>query len=121
MGIIHRYEGDFHWDGVPTETYTPDRGMQGVVVRRLVGVQEQAPNYFIRYFEVEPGGHSAFDQHDHDHGVVVMRGRGSVLLGDKEFDIAPLDVVYVPGGEVHQFRNTGDEPFGFFCTIPANV
>ena len=121
MGIIHRYAGDFDWEGVELGTYPPGKEIKGVTVRWLIGPREDAPHFAIRYFEVQPGGYTSLDQHAHDHGVVVMRGRGRVRLGDKEFAIAPHDVVYVPGNEVHQFHNAGDEPFGFFCTIRANV
>ena len=119
MGVIHRYRGDFDWEGVEVGRYPPEKNMKGVSVRYLFGPQEKAPNFAFRYFEVEPGGYTSLDQHAHDHGVVVQRGQGRMRLGDEEFDISSGDAVYVPGDEVHQFHNTGDEPFGFFCVIPA--
>jgi oxalate decarboxylase/phosphoglucose isomerase-like protein (cupin superfamily) len=42
-----------------------------------------------------------------------------VRLGDQQVTVGPWDVVYVPGDEVHQFCNLGDEPLGFLCVIPA--
>jgi quercetin dioxygenase-like cupin family protein len=119
MGVIHRYKGSFDWDSVEVGSYPPERQMKGVTVRVLIGPREQAPNFAFRYFEVEPGGYTSLDQHPHDHGVVVQRGQGRVRLGDEEYDIAYGDAIYVPGNEVHQFVNTGDDPFGFFCVIPA--
>jgi len=119
MGVIHRYKGDFDWEGVAQESYPPERNMKGVTVRRLIGPAEAAPNYSLRYFEVEAGGWSCLEQHAHDHGVMVMRGQGSVQLGDEHFKIAFGDVIYIPGDQLHQLRNTGDEPFGFLCVIPA--
>ena len=119
MGIIHRYKGQFDWEGVSPEGYPPEREMKGVTIRWLIGSREKAPNFALRYFEVEPGGYTSLDQHAHDHGVMVLRGRGRVLLGEEEFDIGFGDVVYVPPNEVHQFKNVGDEPLGFLCVIPA--
>ncbi len=121
MGVIHRYKGQFDWEGVELSRYPPERDMKGVSVRWLIGPAEEAPNFALRYFEIEPGGWTSLDHHAHDHGVVIMRGQGLVRLGEEEFDIAFGDVVYVPGNEVHQFKNTGEEPFGFFCVIPAKV
>ena len=121
MGVIHRYKEQFDWEGVELSRYPPERDMKGVSVRRLIGPAEEAPNFALRYFEIEPGGWTSLDQHAHDHGVVVMRGQGRVRLGEEEFDITFGDVVYVPGNEVHQFKNTGEETFGFFCVIPAKV
>ncbi len=117
MSVIHRYKGQFDWEGVSLSTYPPGKEVKGVSVRWLIGPAEKAPNFALRYFEVEPGGWTSLDQHAHDHGVVVLRGRGRVLLGDEEFEIAYGDVVYVRPYEVHQFKSVGDEPLGFLCII----
>jgi len=45
-------------------------------------------------------------------------GPSCLLLGEKETEISFGDVVYVPPNEIHQFKNAGDEPFGFICVIP---
>ena len=119
MGIIHRYAGDFTWEGVEEIDYAGLRDFEGVRGVRLIGPAENAPNFIWRYFELEPEGRTSLDQHPHEHGVVVQRGRGQVLLTDEWHDIGPGDVVFVPGDEVHRFRNAGEEPFGFFCVIPA--
>ena len=124
MGVIHRYKGEFDkgqfdWEGVELGRYPPERGMQGVSVRWLIGPAENAPNFALRYFEVEPGGCTSLDQHAHDYGVMILKGRGQVLLGEEEFEIAFGDIVYVSPDQVHQFRNVGDEPLGFLCIIPA--
>jgi quercetin dioxygenase-like cupin family protein len=118
MGVIHRYKGQFDWHGVSLSHYPPERKMKGVSVRWLIGPAEKAPNFALRYFEIEPGGWTSLDRHAHDHGVVVLRGRGQVLLGQEEHEIACGDVVYIPPDEVHQLRNNGEEPLGFLCVIP---
>src|SRR5207248_10122313 len=51
------------------------------------------------------------------HAVVVIRGRGRLVLGDTTHDIAPFDCVFVAPGVAHQFRASGDEPLGFLCTV----
>jgi quercetin dioxygenase-like cupin family protein len=120
MGVIHRYKGAFDWEGGELGRYPPEREMKGVSVRWLIGPVEQAPNFALRYFEVEPGGWTSLDQHAHDHGVMVLRGRGRVRLGEEAFDIGFGDVVYIPPNEVHQLKCVGgDEPLGFLCVIPA--
>jgi quercetin dioxygenase-like cupin family protein len=119
MGIIHRYRDQFDWADVELGRYLSEKEMKGVSVRWLIGPDENAPNFAMRYFEVEPGGWTSLHQHAHDHGVMVLRGRGQVLLGEEEFEITFGDVVYVLPDEVHQLKNVGDEPFGFLCVIPA--
>ena len=118
MGIIHHYKDPYDWEGVRLGRYPSGVDVRGVSVRRLIGPREQAHNYALRYFEIEPGGWTSLDRHAHDHGVVILRGRGQVLLGCEKHDISYGDVVYIPGDEVHQFRNTAEEPFGFLCVVP---
>ena len=118
MAIIHRYKGQFDWEGVSLGRYPTGKEIKGVCVRWLIGPAEQAPNFALRYFEVEPGGWTSLDQHAHDHGVVILRGRGQVLLGQKEHQVSFGDVIYIPGNETHQIRNPGQEPLGFLCVIP---
>ncbi len=121
MGIVHKYRGvehAFDWEGVTEKLYQA-ADVKGVTAKVLIGPAEEAPNFRIRYFRVEPGGCTSLDQHPHDHGVYILHGRALVLLGSDEVGAGPRDVVYVPGNEVHQFRALGDEPLGFLCVIPA--
>lgn len=46
----------------------------------------------------------------HDLWVVMLRGSGSMLLGDEERAVGPGSILYVPRGTVHAFRNAGSEP-----------
>jgi quercetin dioxygenase-like cupin family protein len=118
MNTIHHYKGQFDWDGVDLSHYPLDKEMQGVSVRWLIGPADGAANFAMRYFEIEPGGWTSLDQHAHDHGVFVLRGRGQILLGQIEHQVAKGDVVYIPPNDVHQLKNVGEKPFGFLCVIP---
>ena len=120
MGVIHKFngkDGDFSWDGVPVDTYPGDRGKQ-VTRQVMIGPGDGAKNFAVRYFEVDPGGHTSLDNHEHDHGVIVVRGRGKVLLGDKKYDIDYGDAIYISPNETHRFENDSDRPLGFSCVIP---
>ncbi|RMF21021.1 MAG: cupin domain-containing protein, partial [Deltaproteobacteria bacterium] len=68
-------------------------------------------------FEVAPGGYSSLERHEHPHAVVIVSGRGSVILDDEVSELAPLDCVYVAPGTLHQFRAALDEPLGFLCIV----
>jgi quercetin dioxygenase-like cupin family protein len=121
MGTVHKFTGTggvFQWEGVEECGYeSPD--VQGVTVRWLIGPSEEAPFFAVRYFEVQPEGATSMDRHEHDHGVVIVRGRGQVRLGEDVTDVSFGDVVYVAPYETHQFKCVGREPLGFLCVVPA--
>ncbi len=119
-GVIHHFVGNdvlFDWEHVP-EKAIDDNAAPGVSGKVLVGPADNAPNFRIRYFRIEPGGHSPLERHPHDHGVFILHGRAQVQLGDHLAEVGPRDVVYVPGNLLHQFKPLGDEPLGFLCVIP---
>jgi len=120
MGVIHRFTGNkdkFDWEEVDVQSYNSSE-IKGVIKKVLVGPKEGAPYFVLRYFEIEPGGWTSLDEHSHDHGVFILKGEGKVLLGQKEYKVKFGDVVYVSPNEKHQFKNTGNSPFGFICVIP---
>ncbi|MFQ6115333.1 MAG: cupin domain-containing protein [bacterium] len=120
MGVIHKLRqenGNLHWEGVSIKEY-PDDQSKHVTKQEMVGPQDGANHFAMRYFEVAPGGCTSLDVHKHDHGVMILRGNGKVLLGEESYEIGFGDAVYVPPYEKHQFVNTGDEPLGFLCVSP---
>ncbi|HZS75585.1 MAG TPA: cupin domain-containing protein [Ktedonobacteraceae bacterium] len=124
MGVIHRFShqenGELRWEDVPVRSYGPENSGADKATRQiLVGMDENAPHFHMRYFAVQPGGHTSLDQHAHDHGVYVLHGQARLRLGESEHELHPGDVVYIPGNELHQFFTLGNEPFGFLCVVPA--
>ena len=125
MTIIHHISdsdnGELRWQGVPLRAYGPDNsGAERATRQVLIGPDEHSPHFHVRYFAVQPGGHTAHDRHAHDHGVYVLHGRALLHAGEEQHELHPGDVVYIPGNEVHQFFTLDDEPFGFLCVVPAN-
>ena len=91
---------------------------KGVKVRWLITEETGAPNFAMRQFTVEPGGHTPQHAHPWEHEAYILAGNGVVLGEDGEEKVHPGDVVFVPQDEEHQFRNTGDEELKFLCLIP---
>ena len=111
---------EFCWSAVPLKAYKEEGGTHRGVTRQTLmgeGAGEEALAFLTRYFEVEPGGHTTLELHGHPHAVVVLCGRGHVVLGDATHEIAPHDCVYVAPGTVHQFRAAADAPLGFLCMV----
>jgi quercetin dioxygenase-like cupin family protein len=116
MGVIHRRNGK-GWEGVSAQAY-PDPELAGVLKHELIGAADGAHRYTIRYFEVPAGGRTARERHAHDHGVMILRGRARVTLGEEVHELAEGDVVYVPGDELHCFEALDEQPLGFLCVVP---
>ena len=124
MGIIHRQDnvenGELRWHDVAVRAYGAENSGADRATRQiLIGTDEDSPNFHMRYFAVQPGGHTSLDQHSHEHGVYVLHGSARLRLENSEYELHAGDVVYIPGNEVHQFFASGQEPFGFLCVVPA--
>ena len=114
--------GDFDWEGVALEPYKKDtEHWRGITRRELVGKRGETPLFHLRYFEIEPGGYSTLEMHEHEHVVVGQRGRGEAQFGCYIYRVGVGDVVYVAPKDAHQFRCPADasEPFGFLCIVNA--
>jgi quercetin dioxygenase-like cupin family protein len=107
------------WQSVDVLAYKQEGDAPFRDVTRQVLFDDPALACQLRYFEVAPGGHTTLERHEHAHAVVVQRGRGRCLVGDRVFDLAPLDLVHVPAMTWHQFRAAADAPLGFLCMVNA--
>lgn len=122
MSAINKFDGEWgermEWSGARVRRYDGDSAA-GVTENWLVGKAEKARNFAIRYYEVDADGRTNEEEHIHDHGIVVLRGQGKVLLGSEWHEIGVGDVVYIEPNQRHQLLNTGAGPLGFICVIPA--
>ncbi|MGI0150125.1 MAG: cupin domain-containing protein [Thermoplasmata archaeon] len=94
-------------------------GATGAKMRMLVGPEDGATSFHMRHFEVAPGCHTPHHQHDYEHEILILGGKGVAKSeqGDRPFKTG--DVIFVPPNERHQFVNTGADPLTLICLIPA--
>jgi quercetin dioxygenase-like cupin family protein len=92
--------------------------MEGVTMRVVIGPDDGAPIFNMRVFEVQPGFSSPHHSHSWEHEVFVLSGQGVVKTDQGDLPISHGSTVFVPGGEMHQFQNTGDDVLRFICLIP---
>jgi len=98
----------------------PDEpGISGVKMRRVISEKEGAKNFIMRVFEMDPGGNTPLHKHDWEHEVFILNGSGIIVNESGENILRKGDVVFVPGGEEHQFKNASDELLEFICLIPV--
>lgn len=97
-------------------------GAHDVSKQLVFGSADGVPNFAFRVFTVAPGGHSPLHSHDDiEHVNYVISGQGALV--DAEGRLNPLskgDFAFVAPGDIHQFRNTGSEPFVFICAVPRS-
>jgi quercetin dioxygenase-like cupin family protein len=118
MSIIHSFQGvngGWDWDGVPVLSYGTER--PGVTVQRFISRRDKSNNLELRYFELEPGTTSNHESHNYEHAVLILRGRGTVRLGEQLRPIKFGDAVFVSADEIHQFRAADDETLGLLCAV----
>jgi quercetin dioxygenase-like cupin family protein len=91
---------------------------QGVTMRVAIGPDEGALFFNMRVFEVPPGQNTPHHSHWWEHEVFVLSGEGVVKTDQGEVPIGHGSTVFVPGAEMHQFQNTGDDVLRFLCLVP---
>lgn len=110
----------FTWEGIERKPYKTDSTLFKNIDRfSLLGEapDEHELNMQTRYFEIQPGGYSSLELHRHPHSVVIIRGCGSLVLGDEVFSIDLHDVIYVSPETVHQFLADRGDFLGFLCIV----
>jgi quercetin dioxygenase-like cupin family protein len=117
MSIHIRQTDDFRWDGISVAAYKPGGTNFAGITRQLLFDGGEGLGCELRYFEVAPGGYSSLERHGHAHAIMVIRGRGRALVGDRILDLGTHDLVRVPPRTWHQFRANGTDPFGFLCMV----
>jgi len=111
---------NYQWNSVRRKEYKDDSNCyKGVHRYSLLGEaeDEQTLNFQTRYFEVESGGYTSFEYHRHPHSVIVIRGTGTVILGNELHELSLHDVVFVAPNTLHQFHADRGEPLGFICVV----
>jgi quercetin dioxygenase-like cupin family protein len=114
---IRNHSGNYRWDGVDMHAYKEDGSAPFRDITRQTLFKRPDMAGELRYFEIAPGGHSTLERHHHVHAVMILRGKGRCLVGDKVQDISALDLVSINPMEWHQFRAAPDEPLGFLCMV----
>ena len=87
-------------------------------VRWLITKETGAPNFAMRLFEMDAGGHSPLHSHDWEHEVFILDGKGIVVEGQEEKSFKTGDVIFIGANEKHQFKNNSKNPVKFLCLIP---
>jgi S-methyl-1-thioxylulose 5-phosphate methylthiotransferase len=114
---IRAFLSGFRWEGVERRPYKEEGAAPFRAISRQVLFEEAALGCELRYFEMAAGGFSTLERHEHMHGVMIFRGRGTCLLGTSVRAVAAFDLVTIPAWTWHQFRASAGEALGFLCMV----
>jgi len=93
-------------------------GAEKATIRLLIHEDEGAPTFYMRQFDLAPGGQTPYHEHAWEHEIYILTGSGAVVSDVGPTDVSAGDCVFIPGGQMHRLRNTGDETFTFLCLVP---
>ncbi|RLE80951.1 MAG: cupin domain-containing protein, partial [Thermoprotei archaeon] len=94
------------------------KGAKDAYIQWLVDPSAGARNFAMRLFTIKPGGEIPRHNHWYEHEIFVLKGKGVIGAGDKEYEVSEGNVIYVPPNIPHWYRNTGNEDWVFICIIP---
>ena len=89
----------------------------GVTKKVLISLEE-APNFAMRCFIIQPGGSMPNHTNRVEHEQFVVRGQGRIGIGEEVFEVQKGDIVFIPAELPHWYTNSGEEPFEFLCLVP---
>lgn len=95
--------------------------VKDIAIKWVIDDKTGAPNFAMRIFDIAPGGYTPLHTHDWEHEIYIISGAAiAVGEGDEKRTVKAGDAVFVPGGELHQFRNEGAEVLKMMCLIPLS-
>lgn len=115
--MLIKHLENYDWENIPILEYKEDGTHFKSITRRVLCEGLADVPCQLRYFEIEPYGYSTLEHHQHAHLVIIFRGEGEALLGDKIYPVQEKDVITIPAQTWHQFRATKGKAFGFLCLV----
>ena len=76
----------------------------------FVGADQGDVAISVFLFNGKPGAGPPPHRHPYDEIQFIQSGRGLWVVNDVEFEGGAGDIFIIKAGEIHSFRNIGDEP-----------
>jgi len=95
----------------------PQKAGKGVSMKMLLSPDE-SPNFAMRNFKIDAGGHMPLHTNTVEHEQYVISGRARVVIGDQTIEAGAGDILLIPAGVPHSYETLGDEAYSFLCLVP---
>lgn len=83
----------------------------------LIG-SDDAPNFALRRFVMEPSGGMPKHTNTVEHEQYILKGAAEVGIGDEVYQVSEGDVVFIPEGVPHWYKADAEKGFEFLCIVP---
>lgn len=96
------------------------KGVGGLCKRVVHPLVNDSKNLGMTIAYVYPGEELPFHSHDNEEAYYIAQGSCTMKLGsypDEEIHLHKDMVIYMPGGEPHYTKNTGNEPLVLVCAL----
>ncbi len=91
--------------------------VEGLTVRWGINKDQGANNFSMRLLELAPLKSTPMHQHDSEHEIFVLVGRGEVVTEDDAYPIREGSIIYIAPNEIHKFNNTGADILRFVDAV----
>ncbi len=117
--LILKSTADHGWSDREKTVYKTEQSLPHANASRteLIGKHQQQTNFELRYFELEPGGYTSHERHQHTHVIIGVHGAGHLIIEQQSHLLQEQDIAYIPPLSRHQLRNDGNKAFGFYCLV----
>lgn len=96
-----------------------ERGAVKVRRKEVIDSKDESHRFYLRFYEIQPGGMTPYDIHNYEHIIIVTKGKGSILTIQnnvpKMEKIKEKDVIFIKANEPHQIINTSNDNLEFLC------
>lgn len=93
-------------------------GVEKTSKANVIGPPQGWTDHTLRVFRIAAGGFTPHHQHGWEHVNYIIKGKGTLTIGDKTQEVTEGAFAFVPPNTMHQFRNVGDGDFEFICIVP---
>ncbi|MGC8791237.1 MAG: cupin domain-containing protein [Desulfurella sp.] len=92
--------------------------VSGVSIRWLIKKEDGAPNFAMRYFEMQP--HTEIPAHSHpwEHEIFILDGECEITVGNITKHVSKNSAVFIEPNIEHSYKNNSDKLLKFLCIIP---
>lgn len=92
--------------------------ISGVSIRWLIKKDDGAPNFAMRYFEMQP--YTEIPQHTHswEHEIFILDGECEITVDNVSKSVYKNSAVFIEPNIEHSYKNNSDKVLKFLCIIP---